>query len=69
MDSKALFHGSKVFRSNISKYGPAGLSKILFQGLCLQIASLVGVPTAAEIKGTVILVDITISKAEQSAAT
>ena len=35
---------------------------MLFHGLCFQLASLVEVPTAAEISGTVVLVDTTISK-------
>ena len=46
-----------------------GFNKKLFQGLCCQFISFVGVPTPAEISGTVILVDTTTSSAAQSAAT
>ena len=56
-------HGSDVFFSNISTNGPTGFNKILFHGLCRQLASLVTVPTPAEINGTVIFVDTTISSA------
>ena len=69
IDFIILFQGSHVFLSNIFTDGPIGLSKILFHGLCLQLAILVGVPTPADIKGTVVLFDTTISRAPHNAAT
>ena len=53
----------------MSTDGPLGFNKGLFQELCRQLASLVDVPTPAEIRGTVVLFDTTISKAVQRAAT
>ena len=46
-----------------------GLFNILLYELCLQLAILVGVPTAADIIGGVTLVETTMSSAVQSAAT
>lgn len=36
-----LFHGSDVFRSNISTNGPTGFNRMLFHVPCRQLASLV----------------------------
>ena len=53
----------------MSTHDPTGFKSLLFQVLCFQFASLVGVPTPVEISGTVILVETIISSAVQSAAT
>ena len=52
--SKTGAHVSHVLRSYVSTNGPNGVKRGLFQGLCLQVATFVGVPTPAAIAATAV---------------
>jgi ABC-type tungstate transport system substrate-binding protein len=52
INPNTLLHGSHVFFSNLSTNGPMGEFRMLFHELCRHKASLVQVPTPAEIVGT-----------------